>query len=521
MTIVDKKPETVEGLKALLEECKSPTAKERYIMSHNTLPGEDLPRPCPCCCFGHDPSTVLADQKAMYEEEARLAADKTKAGKARFSKWRMEYAQKHGNVQPGLYGEPMLRHDLDSQLLDPLHLAELGVPKTPWKHGVLNNASDDARERISEQLKEWKHPLDCRRKEDNRCRADKWFTGEAWASFCAGTGGSPGGPRAIAALVKIIADDLQLRGVASGMAVHTASQPLQPSPTNTSSAPARGGRGRAAFAANRGRGRSGSTAVPVAQLQQESDEELTRTPTAIERAADPEDLAVIRELFGSRANAIINTLLSFDAYFAWYYPLKESLPFRCEMALREQRSLDNARRAIDMHEIIERVTIRNHKSFLFHGAIYKVSRDILKVGDVWATDLSPLELQNAETKRVASAGGAKRLTVSGASEKLVPPPEGAAGPHQLVKRRAFPTTMALSTLRKLLSKGYLRRGDGVACIPDARRAERLFGQGRSKTERAGACKMELLGQDYDPRQDTCLKAFVRLLALQAPPQPPP
>ena len=53
----------------------------------------------------------------------------------------------------------------------------------------------------------------------------------------------------------------------------------------------------------------------------------------------------------------------------------------------------------------------------------------------------------------------------------------------------------------------------------ARRAERFFGQGRSKTERAGACKMELLGQDYDPRQDTCLKAFVRLLALQAPPQP--
>ena len=118
-------------------------------------------------------------------------------------------------------------------------------------------------------------------------------------------------------------------------------------------------------------------AVPVAQLQEESGDELTRVPTAMEREADPEDLAMIRELFGSRANTLINCLLGFDAYFAWYYPLKKSLPFRCEMALREQRALDNTLRAIDMHEIMERITIRNHKSFLPHGAIYKVSRDIL------------------------------------------------------------------------------------------------------------------------------------------------
>ena len=380
--VVEKKPETVKALKALLKECESPTAEQRYILSHNTLPGESQPRPCPCCSFGHDPLTVLAKQKAMYEDEARLAAEKTKAGKARFSRWRMEHAHEHGNIQPGLYGEPLLRHDLDKQLLDPLHLAELGIPKTSWKHGVLNHASDDAREQISEQLKVWKHPLDCRRKEDNRCRADKWFTGEAWASFCAGTGGSPGGPRAIAGLMKIVADDLQLRGVASGMTVHTATQPPLQGVAVPAAVPARGrGRGRAAFAANaaqggRGRGRGGSMAVPVAQLQEESSEELTRAPTALERAADHEDLEVVRELFGSRANTIINTLLAFDGYFAWYYPLKQSVPFRCEMALREQRALDNTRRAIDMHEIFERVTARNHKSFLLHGAIYKVSRDI-------------------------------------------------------------------------------------------------------------------------------------------------
>ena len=59
------------------------------------------------------------------------------------------------------------------------HLSELGVPKTPWKYGVLNNCSDDAREEIGALLKHFKHPLDTRRKDDNRCRAQKCFTGEA------------------------------------------------------------------------------------------------------------------------------------------------------------------------------------------------------------------------------------------------------------------------------------------------------------------------------------------------------
>ena len=72
--------------------------------------------------------------------------------------------------------------------------------------------------------------------------------------------------------------------------------------------------------------------------------------------------------------------------------------------------------AIDMHEIFERVSIRNHGSFLPHGAIFKVTQDILEVGDVWAFNLSPLELQNAETKRTANSGGSRRLQMSSEGE---------------------------------------------------------------------------------------------------------
>ena len=68
--------------------------------------------------------------------------------------------------------------------------------------------------------------------------------------------------------------------------------------------------------------------------------------------------------------------------------------------------------AIDMHEIFERATISNHKSFMVHGAIFKVTKDTLKVGDPWSVGLDSLELLNANTKRTAKAtsAGARNLT---------------------------------------------------------------------------------------------------------------
>ena len=60
----------------------------------------------------------------------------------------------------------------------------------------------------------------------------------------------------------------------------------------------------------------------------------------------------------------------------------------------------------------------------------------------------------------------------------------------------------------------LRRGDGVIAAPDSRRKQRLFGvHGRGRTkDLANGIKLEkLLTPDYDPRSDTCITAFVRLL----------
>ena len=57
------KPDTVAEMHGLLGKCVSPTRLARYILSHNPLPGETLPRPCTAegCTFAHDPATAAAE----------------------------------------------------------------------------------------------------------------------------------------------------------------------------------------------------------------------------------------------------------------------------------------------------------------------------------------------------------------------------------------------------------------------------------------------------------------------------
>lgn len=184
--MVPKKPISVSEMRELVSAngiCRELSYMEREILSHNPPEGETLPRPCiaPGCTYAHNRLTAKEEYEELLKAEAELEKDTSKSGKKRFTDFRMLHAYKgpvkHFNVQPGLYGKPLLHHNFDKQILDSLHLGVLGLPKTPWKHGVKNNASDDALDRISEQLKSWKHPLDMRRKDDGRVREQKWFSG--------------------------------------------------------------------------------------------------------------------------------------------------------------------------------------------------------------------------------------------------------------------------------------------------------------------------------------------------------
>ena len=115
-----KKPKDIAAMHTLLLTCHSPTMTERFVKSHNPLPGKLVPEPCTAagCTFAHNPATAEEELRAERAEEAELAADDTKKGKARFAKWRLAHAHTHGNIQPGLHGKPMFHHDLDDQILE-------------------------------------------------------------------------------------------------------------------------------------------------------------------------------------------------------------------------------------------------------------------------------------------------------------------------------------------------------------------------------------------------------------------
>jgi hypothetical protein len=524
------KPASKPEMHQLLTKCVAHDLPARFTLSHSTHPGEEAPRPCtaPGCSFAHsaDPEAELAE---LLATEAVFSADESKAGKARFSKWRMQHASSHLNVQPGLYGKPFLHHPMKKQILDPLHYAELGLPKTPWKKGLLDNASDDGRALIAEKCAEWKHPIDTRRKDDNATQVARWFTGAKWATFCRGKGdtdahGTPGGPKAIAELVMIIGDDLLARGVSSGSttAAEQAAAAAQAVSVQVvggrgggrggrEKSAGRGGRSRAAFS-----DRHVATAVPMAQPAEGMLQgahvpgALRHVPTALELRADPADLETIRAEYGSRAQTLLNTCLAFDGYFEWYYPLKYNDVKLFDSAdVREERAFDNCRRAIDMHEIMERLSIRHHKSFLFHAAIYKVTADILLAGDLWAFSLSSFELNNAETKCVASSNGARRLELSSAGTKRCPLKEGHVGPAVLAPTVGYGTTMVISTMKTMAAANYLRRGGGIVETPDTRVKQRFTnGTGRVSLGSSGP-KLSLARMEYDPRNDTCVAALAR------------
>ena len=93
---------------------------------------------------------------------------------------------------------------------------------------------------------------------------------------------------------------------------------------------------------------------------------------------------------------------------------------------------------------------------------------------------------------------------------------GAEGPARLVSTSRMSNTMAVSTMNHILMQNTLRRGDGEFRVPDSRRTERLLQTGRTKHLSAGL-KQEKVGVEeiYNPRKDSCVKAFARLLRSEA------
>jgi len=77
---------------------------EQYALAHEPLPGERLPRPCPCCNFCHNKSTAKREYEEEKAKREELRADDSKAGRAKYARWQCERANKHLNIKAGPEG---------------------------------------------------------------------------------------------------------------------------------------------------------------------------------------------------------------------------------------------------------------------------------------------------------------------------------------------------------------------------------------------------------------------------------
>ena len=216
LRVTPSRPETVEQMYSLLQACTGPEVDEEITLAHELHEGEAIPRPCTRCSFARNPMTAAAERVAEIKLREALQADTSKAGRAKYAKWQLDRAKAHRMVKCGPSAVSLFRVARRRKHLCHLHVAKLNLPKTPWKWGLLNNCSDDARQQVQEKLAEFGHHLDLRRKDAGRDGSKKWFTGEAWGRLIAGDGKSPGGPVAIATFLVIMLDDLQDRGVDAG-----------------------------------------------------------------------------------------------------------------------------------------------------------------------------------------------------------------------------------------------------------------------------------------------------------------
>ena len=558
LRVVPKKPSNHDELRAHTRRCFRPSLKQRTTLRHaRQLDGSIVPCFASGCTFGHSDNPELELTVAL-QHEARLLADQTKKGIAAHTKWRLEHGHAHYNTQPHSAGEGTFDVDLSSQqYLCNLHGPLLNLPKhSPWSHGILRNASDDGCTSISETLKLMKHPLDCRKKDAGRVKQEKWFTGERYQTFVKGGRGSPGGPKAIAQIVMCLATDLVKHrdrvdpsapmagppkvsrgagkgGVASRFigfdAPTTSSAPVsQPAiPTHaelTAQARARTEQGR------------------IARIQLHTAASApARQPTALELACDDDDLALIRRHYGSFAQLVINALLVWDGAFALFWVQSERIGWRCPAAVSVKHALDLCRASIDLHEISERVSLQQCKSWYNHLWEYCMIDHILLTGE--PLSISDLELLNGLLKRTAKSNATTRIELSDQAKEARAEAEAAAAAEDdadegeegdeeqvVVSRKPYASTMSWQVITFLVLQQQHRKDDDAIKF---RTAERLFGEhgsGRSslpkkqkmvepttavlfakalETYSSSAGKVDVTA--VEPRADTCVKAFCRLL----------
>ena len=185
--------------------CKGafPTIFDVYAWAHLALPGEELPRHCPCC------NRRPYRNKEEYAEALRVTkekrADTSKQGKAAWKAEKARHSQSHH--RQGLHEAPNLLFDMLSVIPEIMHLDNLNIAKQAWTKGVLVLLNEHMRDVVTAFFKGIGAKLDVKTKADGRA-GSAWFKASVWAELVHGSDKVPGGLAAwLASLLFFVGED--------------------------------------------------------------------------------------------------------------------------------------------------------------------------------------------------------------------------------------------------------------------------------------------------------------------------
>ena len=174
-----------------------------YTWAHLALPGESIPRYCPCC--KKRPYANTQEYQAGLRSIAEQRAETSKEGKAKWKALRLGHALAHFGQY--LHEAPNLLINMLHVIPEIMHLDGLNIAKQAWTKGILVLLNEHMREVFSGFFKGLGTKLDVKTKPDGRA-GSAWFKASVWAELVCGSDKIPGGLAAwLGSLLYYIGED--------------------------------------------------------------------------------------------------------------------------------------------------------------------------------------------------------------------------------------------------------------------------------------------------------------------------
>ena len=358
-------------------------------LGHGLFPGENLPRRCRVCA--KKPYATVAEYMAAKLRCERLKGSSVKKEQALYKRERATYAALHWFQHE--FCQPALHLGMSSWIPELMHVLELNCGYLQWKHCTLKHCDAFCREMLAVFLTGLGAPLDTRKKEDGRAKADRWFKASTWDALVLGSNKFPGGLSTWYPCVVLLITDC-FRDARDNGGVHTSAANVAAAAAAAAPPPPR--------PAGRGfdvRDDSDDEDVPIRRPPPRAPARAPAQPTA--SAPLTLQQLLTRDLGNSMAENVLLMLSSMDTYNAMHTNLRSPLPMVDDPAHedRAEWALNIAITSVACFHDLEESN-PSHRSAMPHTVWAVVPEFVMQRGNIWRYSSGKLEARGAVAKRL-------------------------------------------------------------------------------------------------------------------------